>query len=106
VSAALGIQHAIDMCLIILPPAACPALQCFFHNSYLKYGTNFGKQLLNVKCFDFIYNFCPKRFSYYEELGDVLSHIPPEDIPTIGVVAGLVWSNDPESYAGSSVYYW
>jgi len=24
----------------------------------------------------------------------------------IGVVAGLVWSYDPESYAGSSVCYW
>jgi hypothetical protein len=29
---------------------------------------------------------------------------PPRRYPYFGVVAGLVWSNDPESYAGSSVY--
>jgi hypothetical protein len=26
--------------------------------------------------------------------------------PYFGIVAGLEWSNDPESYAGSSVCYW
>jgi hypothetical protein len=26
--------------------------------------------------------------------------------PYFGVVAWLVWSNDPESYAGNSVCYW
>jgi hypothetical protein len=30
----------------------------------------------------------------------------PRRYPYFGVVAGLVWSNDPESYAGSSVCYW
>jgi hypothetical protein len=31
---------------------------------------------------------------------------PPRRYPYFGVVAGLVWSKDPESYAGSSVCYW
>jgi len=26
--------------------------------------------------------------------------------PYFGVVVGLVWSYDPESYAGGSVWYW
>jgi hypothetical protein len=26
--------------------------------------------------------------------------------PYFGLVAGLVWSDDPESYAGGSVWYW
>ena len=26
--------------------------------------------------------------------------------PYFGVMAGLVWSYDPESYAGSSICYW
>jgi hypothetical protein len=30
----------------------------------------------------------------------------PRRYPYFGVVAGLVWSKDPESYAGSSVCYW
>jgi hypothetical protein len=32
-------------------------------------------------------------------------HPTPRRYPYFGVVAGLVWSNDPESYAGSSVCY-
>jgi hypothetical protein len=31
---------------------------------------------------------------------------PPRRYTYFGVVAGLVCSNDPESYAGSSVCYW
>jgi len=30
----------------------------------------------------------------------------PQRYPYFGVVAGLVWSYDPESYAGSSICYW
>jgi hypothetical protein len=33
------------------------------------------------------------------------SRFPPKD-PYFGVAAGHVWSYDPESYAGGSVFYW
>jgi hypothetical protein len=32
--------------------------------------------------------------------------LTPRRYPYFGVVAGLVWSDDPESYAGGSVCYW
>ena len=33
-------------------------------------------------------------------------HHTPRRYPYFGVVVGLVWSYDAESYAGSSVCYW
>jgi hypothetical protein len=38
------------------------------------------------------------------ELDEVV--LAPRRYPYFGVVVGLVWSSDPESYAGSSVCYW
>jgi hypothetical protein len=35
-----------------------------------------------------------------------LSLISPRRCPYFEVVVGLVWSHDPESYAGGSVCYW
>jgi hypothetical protein len=32
--------------------------------------------------------------------------VNPRRYPYFDVVVGLVWSNDPEGYAGSSVCYW
>jgi hypothetical protein len=29
----------------------------------------------NKMCFDFLYNFCPKRFLFWEELSEILSKI-------------------------------
>jgi hypothetical protein len=53
----------------ILSTVPCPALQYFFTN--LINGTTFGKKkLLSIKCVFFLYNFCTKHFSFYEEFGD------------------------------------
>jgi hypothetical protein len=34
------------------------------------------------------------------------SHSPPRRYPYFDVVVELVWSHDPKSYAGGSVFYW
>jgi hypothetical protein len=35
-----------------------------------------------------------------------ISRLAPRRYPYFDVVVGLVWSHDPESYAGGSVCYW
>ena len=35
--------------------------------------------------------------------GNILDRPPPQRYPYFGVVVGLVWSHDPESYVGGSV---
>jgi len=62
---ALGIQHAMRMCRII----ACGLSGCTtFFSHYLKKGTIFEEEknsywTQNV-CFDILYNFCMKYFSF------------------------------------------
>ena len=63
--------------------ATCTVPPCFhlrplwLHHIFLHYlinGTIFGKKLLNVKCvFYFLYNFCLKYFSFWEEFSEILS---------------------------------
>jgi hypothetical protein len=68
-SVALIIQHAMCMNRIILPPVACPTLP---HSPTLSHkiqdifwGGVEGGRILNMNvCFDFIYNFCLKHFSF------------------------------------------
>jgi hypothetical protein len=44
-----------------------------------------------------------KKFGETRNKSQVSKQIPTESIHSFSVVVGLVWSNDPESYAGSSV---
>jgi hypothetical protein len=46
---ALGIQHAMRMCRIILSSVVCPALQYFSILSHKRYDFR-GKKFLNTKC--------------------------------------------------------
>ena len=64
VSEALVIQHVVlYMRHIILTSVACLVLPYF--SIYVTNGMVFRKELLNIKmCFDFIYNFCLKNFSF------------------------------------------
>jgi hypothetical protein len=59
---ALGIQHAMRMRHIVV--CSLPRSTIFFHFFVIN-GTNFEKcyRILNV-CFDFLYNFCLKQFSF------------------------------------------
>jgi hypothetical protein len=36
----------------------------------------------------------------------VIKSCAPRRYPYFDVVVGLVWSHDPKSYAGGSIYYW
>jgi len=63
-SVALVIRHAKRMRHIILSSVACPALQYFPTLSHKRHGFS-GKKIIKHKCvFDFLYNFCPKYFSF------------------------------------------
>jgi hypothetical protein len=46
------------------------------------------------------------QYSVQAKFVSSLLEMAPRRYPYFGVVAGLVWSNDPKSYAGSSVCYW
>ena len=68
-----GMQIASSLLRIILSCVACLAVPYFptlFHKRY-----DFReKMFLNIKvCSDFLYNFCLKHFSFYEEFSDMLS---------------------------------
>ena len=66
----LGIQHAKRMRHIVI--ASCPAL--YYFPLYLINGTIFEKNITEHKiCFDFLYDVCPKHFSFYEELSEIWS---------------------------------
>jgi len=64
VSVALGIQHAMRMRCIIMSFVACLPLLRFSSLSHKLY--DFRKKVIkhNICCFDFLYNFYPKNFSF------------------------------------------
>ena len=63
---ALGIQHAMRMCRIVI--CGLSSFKIFFPY-YLINGTIFGNKSLNVIWMsDFLKDFCLKHFSLYEEL--------------------------------------
>jgi hypothetical protein len=55
---------------IVLPSMVCPAVQNF--TLYLLNGTVSKKKVIAFVCFNFLYNFCLERFSFWEELGELL----------------------------------
>ena len=52
----------------ILSFVACPALQYFSTLSHR--GHDLKKNIEHEMCFDILYNFCLKHFSFQEELGE------------------------------------
>jgi len=70
VSVALLIKNAMRMRRIILSSAASLALLNF--STLFRKRHDFRKKFLNIKYFDFLYNFRLKHFSYLEEFSDIL----------------------------------
>jgi hypothetical protein len=70
VSVALVIQHEMRMRRIILSYVACLALLYFSTLSHKRH--DFRKKGIKHKmCFNFLYNFCLKHFSFYEEFSEI-----------------------------------
>jgi len=68
---ALDIQHAMRMHHIVI--CGLPCTTTFFHiTSRMARFSKKGYWTQNV-CFDFLYKFCLKHFSLYEELGEIWS---------------------------------
>ena len=67
-SVALVIQHAKRMRCTKMSSVAPPAAYTIFSPHYLMNGTTFEKNKIKLfkinSCFDFLYKFCPKRFSF------------------------------------------
>jgi len=57
----------------ILSYVVYPALQYFSALSHKGHDFREGGEILNVKCVFFLYNFCLKHFSIYEEFSDIIS---------------------------------
>ena len=75
-SVALSIQHAKRMRRIILSTVVCLSLSYFSALSCMRhdFGGGGGVDLINKKfCYDFLYNFCLKRFSFQEGFSEVLA---------------------------------
>jgi hypothetical protein len=65
-SVAFIIQHEMRMCHITWSYVACLALPYFSTLSHKRH--SFQKKGIELKiCSDFLYNVCPKHFSFYEE---------------------------------------
>ena len=61
------------MCIIIFSPVACPAVQYFSTLSHNRHDFR-KKQVVEYKmCFDFLYNFFLKQFSFWEKFSEILS---------------------------------
>jgi len=73
-SVALVIQHAKRMRYIIVPLVACHSLPYFSTLSHKRHG--FLKQIFHIKlCFDFIYNFHLKQFSFSKDFSHICAHV-------------------------------
>jgi hypothetical protein len=56
---------------ILLSSLNCPSAQYFSTYSHKQY--DLQETLLNIKCvFRILYNFCPKQFSFQEEMSEIL----------------------------------
>jgi len=67
---ALGIQPAVCMRRVVLSCVACPAVQYLSTLFHTQYDFRGGKKK-HIVCFDFLYNFCLKHVSFYEELSKI-----------------------------------
>jgi hypothetical protein len=96
----LAIQQAEHMGHIILPSVANPALRQLFTLSHTRH--DFRRNVIEHKMYNLVVptNFI-QNISHSKKKSD-----HPRRYPYFEVVVGLVWSHDPESYAGGSVCYW
>jgi hypothetical protein len=70
VSVALIIQHAMRMCHVLLFSVACSVLQHFPTLSHKRH--DFRKKCYRIYvCFNFLYNFNLKHFSFKEEISEI-----------------------------------
>jgi hypothetical protein len=59
---------------IILSSMACPVVPYFYTLSHKRYDFRKKKKVIEHKmCFDFLYNFYLKHFSFQEELSEIIS---------------------------------
>jgi hypothetical protein len=69
---ALDIQNAMSMRYVVIFGLYVCTL--FFH--FILWTARFSKNVSDHKmCLDFVNNFCPKHFSFYEELSEIWSQM-------------------------------
>jgi hypothetical protein len=73
VLAALGIEHTVRLSLILLSSVVCPAVQYISTLSHKRHDFRKIKVIEYKMCSDFLYKFCVKHVSSYEELSQILS---------------------------------
>jgi hypothetical protein len=60
---ALVIQHAKRMRRVIQSSVGCPRLRSFFYIFHKRYDFQ-GRGVIDLKCYDSLYDFCLKYFSF------------------------------------------
>ena len=75
---ALGIPYAMRMRIVMLSSVVCTVLQYFFFilsHKRLRFRGEGGRYWTQNVCFDFLYNFCLKHFTFCEKFSEVLSYV-------------------------------